>query len=160
MKKYSIIHDQIIQELSIQIRWMNNYCRYLPKFVGWWWVQLQLPKWRCAYVRKQKWHYTTSTTWYRIELVGWTLRLRWATSDCGRPTKVNTQSKGDRSRPAKHPPMAKLVSRGKGVQLFGSKVLECSYPRLVQTGPLYRDPGDGYSPNNFHRICGSQWVQT
>ena len=46
------------------------------------------------------------------------LWLQWATGGCGRPSKMNTQLKGDQGRLAKHPPMAKLVSHRNGVPTF------------------------------------------
>ena len=44
--------------------------------------------------------------------INWTLRLRWTTSGCGRPTKWTHNQKRGWSGPTKHPPMAKLVSQG------------------------------------------------
>ena len=85
---------------------------------------------------------TNGANWYCTESVGWTLRLRWTTSGCGRPTKWTRNQKRDWSGPAKHPPMAKLVSQEWNSNFFGSQVSEkCTYLCFVQTGPLYRDLG-------------------
>ena len=44
--------------------------------------------------------------------------------------------KGDRGGSVKHPPMAKLVSSLKRVStFFRSKISECTYLGLIQTGP-------------------------
>ena len=78
--------------------------------------------------------------WCCTESVGWMLQFRWTTSGCGRPTKWTRNQKGGRSEPAKHPPMAKLVSQGWSSNFLGVKCQrKCTYPRFVQTGPFYRD---------------------
>ena len=82
------------------------------------------------------------TIWCCTKSVGWTLRLRWTTSGCGRPTIWIQNQKGGRSEPTKHPPIAKLVSQGWNSNLFQeSSVQEISYHHSVQTSPLYRDLG-------------------
>ena len=93
-------------------------------------------------LRKTHRKHCSIKNWCYTESVGWTLRLRWTTSGCGRPTKWTCKQKGDRSGPAKHPPMAKLVSQEWSSNFFGSQASKkCTYPCFVQTGPLYRDLG-------------------
>ena len=84
------------------------------------------------------------------------LWLRWATEWWKAYKKQTRCQKGDRRRPAKPPPDGKVNLTGMKFQLFRSQVSECSYLSSVQTGPLYRDPGDGYLSNNLPKICGSQ----
>ena len=56
--------------------------------------------------------------------------------------KSEHSQRGDQRRPAKSPPMAKLVSQKWSSGLFqGSSVQEISYHHFVQTGPLYRELG-------------------
>ena len=70
--------------------------------------------------------------------------LRWTTNGGERPTKSKRSQRGDRRRPAKPPSMTKLVSQEWSFEYLGIKSPEKSYLPRVQTGPLYRDPRDGY----------------
>ena len=72
------------------------------------------------------------------------LQLRWIANGGERHTKSERSQRGDRRRPAKPPPMVKLVSQESSSKYLGIKSQKSSYPPRVQTGPLYKDPRDGY----------------
>ena len=72
------------------------------------------------------------------------LRLRWTANGGERPTKSKRSQRGDQRRPAKPPSMAKLVSQELSSKYLGIESQKSSHPSRIQTGPLYRDPMDGY----------------
>ena len=83
------------------------------------------------------------------------LWLRWATK-WWKAYKKQTLSKRRSEKTGQTPSDGKVSLIGMKFQVFGSQVSEYSYLSWVQTGPLYRDPRDGYLSNNLPKICGSQ----